>query len=169
MDYSTYGAEDTDNTTQLFDLYSEENLDILPDESSHFEESQAMALTNKLLQRIVRTEKQIQESLERASEERQEFVQVLTKQIEKEHEDQCAQMDKLCAKFKQDNVKSKVAKIEKMKELLAKIDNNQEMYKTKKISEMQRELNAVLLKIKSPSPPSEMPQTRHSVVIGQGE
>lgn len=45
-------------------------------------------------------------------------------------------MDKLCAKFKQDNVRSKVAKIEKMKELLAKIDSSQEMYKTKKISEM---------------------------------
>ena len=47
-----------------------------------------------------------------------------------------------------------------MKELLTKIDNDQEIYKTKKISEMQKELNSVLLKMKTP----EIPKARHSMV-----
>lgn len=47
-----------------------------------------------------------------------------------------------------------------MNELLTKIDNDQEIYKTKKISEMQKELNSVLLKMKTP----EIPKARHSMV-----
>ena len=85
---------------------------------------------------------------------------MLTKEIEKEHEDQNAKIDILCNKFKEDNSKSKLAKIERMTELLNKIDNDQEIYKTKKISEMQKELNSVLLKMKTP----EIPSSRHSMI-----
>ena len=88
-------------------------------------------------------------------------MDVLTEEIEKQHQDQCAQIDKLCDKFKQDNGRSKVAKIKRMNELLNKIDNDQEIYKTKKISEMQKELNSVLLNMKIPSEP--VPPGRHSM------
>ena len=50
-----------------------------------------------------------------------------------------------------------------MNELLKKIDNEQEIYKTKKIGEMQKELNSVLLKIKTP----DIPNARHSMIEKQ--
>ena len=124
------------------------------------EDSKNILMTKKFLERIMKTEQEIENSLKKASKQRKEFVDVLTKEIEKEHQDQCVQIDKLCDKFKQDNSKSKLVKIQRMKELLTKIDNDQEIYKTKKISEMQKELNSVLLKMKTP----DIPPARHSMI-----
>ena len=116
LDYPSIRVEDTEQTT-LFDLYSD-------DEVLQMEETKNVLMTKKLLERIMKTEKEISNNLEKASKQRKEFVDVLTKEIEKEHHDQCAQIDKLCDKFKQDNSKSKLAKIQRMKELLTKIDND---------------------------------------------
>lgn len=88
------------------------------------EEAKNILTTKKFLERIMKTEQEIENSLKKASKQRKEFVDVLTKEIEKEYQDQCAQIDKLCDKFKQDNSKSRLAKIQRMKELLTKIDND---------------------------------------------
>ena len=55
MDYNSIRVEDTDNTT-LFDLYQE-------DEVIQMEETKNVLMTKKLLERIMKTEKEIEDSL----------------------------------------------------------------------------------------------------------
>ena len=152
MDYQNVQIEEADTT--LFDYYRDD------DELNQVEETKNILMTKKFLERIMKTEHEIEDGLKKASKQRQEFVDVLTKEIEKEHENQNTQIDDLCSKFKEDNNKSKIAKIQRMNELLKKIEHDQEIYKTKKIGEMQKELNSVLLKIKTP----DIPTARHSMI-----
>lgn len=56
MDYTSIRVEDTDNTT-LFDLYQD-------DEVLQMEETKNVIMTKKLLERIMKTEKEIENNLQ---------------------------------------------------------------------------------------------------------
>ena len=76
-------------------------------ESSHQtmnkQKEQNVKLITKVCEKIMKTEKEIEHNIKKAARQRKDFVDVLTKELEKETEEQANIIDMMCAQFKEQN------------------------------------------------------------------
>ena len=72
-----------------------------------------------------------------------DFVNKLVTEIEKEHDKQEHEIDELLQKFKTDNFISKLAKIQRIKDIQKQIESNSKEFHRTKIIELYREIQMI--------------------------
>jgi hypothetical protein len=78
-----------------------------------------------------------------AVQQRKTFTEELTKEIQKEHDNQASVLDELISKFREDNKRSKESKIQRVKDLRAKFDSDDLQFKKEALFKLQNEYNHI--------------------------
>lgn len=74
----------------------------------------------------MKTEKEIEHNIRKSAKQRKDFVDALSKELEKESQEQETIIDMMCAQFKEQNKSKKSKKIQRLKDLCNNIEKEQE-------------------------------------------